>query len=76
MKITNKSLLRVIDDRDKGLNKHIAKDKKYIITAIPITTRRFGPSGSLKKKNITLEHTTDVIPNISSGIFFDLKYIF
>ena len=47
-----------------------------MITAIPITTSKFGPSGSLKNKNITLEHAIDVIPKISNEVFFDLKYIF
>jgi len=59
----------------EGLNKYTANDKKYIMAAIPITTRRFGPSGSLKNKNIILEHTIDVIPRISNEIFFDLKYM-
>lgn len=75
MKIPNKSLLVPINDIEE-LNKYIAKDKKYMITAIPITTSRFGPSGSLKNKNITLEHIIDVMPKISSEVFFDLKYIF
>lgn len=56
-------------------NKYIGKDKKYTIAAMPITTNKFGPSGSLKNKNIGLEKTRDVIPNISNEIFFDLKYI-
>lgn len=59
----------------EGLNKYIAKDKKYMIPAIPITTRRFGPSGSSKKKNIVREHTIAVMPKISNENFFDLKYI-
>lgn len=71
MKIANKSFLRL-----EELNKYAAKDKKYTTIATPITTRRLGPSGSLKNKNITLEHTIDVIPRISSDVFFDLKYIF
>jgi len=54
---------------------NIVKDRKYIIAAITITTRRFGPSGSSKKKNIALEHAIDVIPKISNEVFFDLKYI-
>src|SRR5262249_27418473 len=33
--------------------------------AIPVTTRRFGPSGSWKNANIILEHTTAVIARIS-----------
>ena len=79
MKIANKSLLRPVNDKDgrvEGFNKYTAKDKKYTITAIPITTNKFGPSGSLKNKNITLEHTIDVTPKMSNGIFFDLKYMY
>jgi len=73
MKTTNKSFLRPVIEK---LNKYTAKDKKYIIAAIPTTTRRFGPSGSLKNKNISLEHTIAVIPRNISEVFFDLKYIF
>lgn len=46
------------------------------MVAIPITTRRFGPSGSLKNENIILENAIDVIPKIRSELFFELKYIF
>jgi hypothetical protein len=44
--------------------------------AITVTISKFGPSGSLKSANITLEHTIDVIAKISSETFFDMKYIF
>jgi hypothetical protein len=71
MKITNKSFLRLVVG---ALNKYTAKDKKYTMTAIPVTTSKFGPSGSLKSKNITLEHRIDVATKISSGVLFDLKY--
>ena len=37
---------------------------------------KFGPSGSLKSANITLEHTMAVMPKISNEVFFELKYIF
>lgn len=37
--------------------------------------RRFGPSGSLMKKNIALEIIRAVIPKMSDEIFFDLKYM-
>lgn len=47
-----------------------------MIAAMTITTRRFGPSGSLKNENITLEHAMDVIPKISNDVFFDLRYMF
>lgn len=46
-----------------------------MIAAITATTKRFGPSGSSKKKNIALEHTIAVIPKITKVNFFDLKYI-
>ncbi len=44
------------------------------MTAIPVITSKFGPSGSLKSKNITLEHRIDNAPKISKGILFDLRY--
>src|SRR4029077_9318596 len=43
--------------------------------AIPVTTRRFGPSGSWKNANITLEHATAVIARISKELFLKLKCI-
>jgi len=73
MQITNKSFLRPTIG---NFNKYIIRDKKYMIAAIPITINKFGPSGSLNNKNITLENIRDVIPRISSDTFFDLKYIF
>ncbi len=60
----------------KGLNIYTAKDKKYTASARPTTTKRFGPSGSLKKKNSILEQMMAVAANIITEIFFDLKYIF
>ena len=54
----------------------MTRDKKYITTAITITTRRFGPSGSLKKANINLDNKIDVIPKISNGVFFALILFF
>ena len=59
----------------EGWYTYTARDKTYMITAIPITISKFGPSGSLKKKNISLEHAIDVIPKISNEIFFELKPI-
>lgn len=44
-------------------------DKKYIITANPTTIKRFGPSGSLKKKNIILEQAREVRARIRRGSF-------
>jgi hypothetical protein len=54
----------------------MAEDKKNTAIARPITIKRFGPSGSLKKKNSNLEQMMAVAPNITKEIFFDLKYIF
>src|SRR5688572_24868140 len=71
MRITNKSFLRLVVG---ALKKYTAKDKRNIMTAIPVTISKFGPSGSLKSKNINLENRIDVAPNISKGILFDLKY--
>jgi hypothetical protein len=58
------------------MNTYAAKDKKYIAIAKAATIKRFGPSGSLKKKNSILEQMMAAAPNISNEIFFDLKYIF
>ena len=40
--------------------------------AIPVTTKRFGPSGSWKNANIILEHATAVIARISKELFLKL----
>jgi hypothetical protein len=50
---------------------YTAKDKTYKIAAITMTMSKFGPSGSLKDKNIVLEHAMDVMANIMSEIFLD-----
>jgi ABC-type transporter Mla maintaining outer membrane lipid asymmetry ATPase subunit MlaF len=39
--------------------------------AVTTTTKRLGPSGSLKKKNIILEHIREVVAKISGKIFFE-----
>ncbi len=44
--------------------------------ANPVTIRRLGPSGSLKKKNTSLENMRDVTPKVSRWIFLDSKCIF
>jgi hypothetical protein len=62
----------IIEELSKRIT---AKDKKYMTIAIATTIRRFGPSGSLKKKNSVLENKRDVIPRISNEIFFNLKRI-
>lgn|GEM_PF-3012289 len=71
MRIANKSFL----EREK-LKKYAAKERRNTMAAAPTTTKRFGPSGSLKNRNITLEKTSDVIARIRSEIFSDLKCIF
>lgn len=59
-----------------GVNKYAAVDNKYTISARTVTIKRFGPSGSLKKKNSIRELIMAVTANIISEIFFDLKYRF
>ena len=60
----------------EGLNTYAAKDKRYMAIAKAVTIKRFGPSGSLKKKNSILEQMMAVAPNMINEIFFDRKYIF
>lgn len=67
MKIANKSLLEPVEERREDS----AQDARYMIVAIPITTRRFGPSGSLKNTNIARENIRAVTPRMSSEVFFD-----
>ena len=59
----------------EGLNTYAAKDKRYTTIAKAATIKRFGPSGSLKKKNSILEQMMAVTPSIINEIFFDLKCI-
>ena len=59
----------------EGLNTYAAKDKRYTTIAKAVTIKRFGPSGSLKKKNSILEQMMAVTPSIINEIFFDLKCI-
>ena len=75
MKITTKSFLGPLHGKVEGYNKYTAKDKKYMITAIPVTTSKFGPSGSLKNKNIARENKIAVTPRITNEIFF-MSYFF
>ncbi len=72
-KIVSKSLLRLVIE---NLNKYTIQDKKNKTNAIPITTTRFGPSGSLKSRSSILDKISDVTAKMSNEIFFDLKYIF
>ena len=58
-----------------GLKTYAAKDKKYTAIAKAATIKRFGPSGSLKKKKSILEQMMAVTPSIINEIFFDLKCI-
>jgi hypothetical protein len=71
IKIASKSFFE-----PERLDTYDARDKKYTIPAVTTTIRRFGPSGSLKKKNIAPEDMRAVIPKINSAVFFDLKFIF
>ena len=59
----------------EGLNTYAARDNKYTAIAKAATIKRFGPSGSLKKKNSILEQMMAVTPSIINEIFFDLKCI-
>ncbi len=59
-----------------GPNRYAANDKRYIASAKMATINTFGPSGSLKKKNIVLEQTMAVAANMINETFFDLKYGF
>lgn len=65
-KTENKSFL-VYEDTEE--NRSTNKDGMNIINAIPTTTNKFGPSGSLKNKNITREQMSDVMASIVSEIF-------
>src|SRR5262245_47342096 len=58
-----------------GMNLHTMKDTLYRISASTVTMRRFGPSGSWKRKNNVLEHTSAVIPRSSNDVFFAVKGI-
>ncbi len=55
-----------------GPNIYAAEDKIYTASAKPATIIKFGPSGSLKKKNSILEQMMAVTANIINEIFFDL----
>lgn len=71
-KIANKSFFEpVVEMRDK----YTGKDNEYTIAAVTKTISKFGPSGSLKNMNIALEQRIDVIPKMSSAVFFDFKCI-
>lgn len=72
MKMASKNFLKPVIEVS---NRYTVKDKKYTISAIPMTTSKFAPSGSLKNRNSIFEHTIDVIPKINNEVFFDLKYM-
>ena len=59
-----------------GVNLHAMNDALKSISASTVTMRRFGPSGSWKKKNNVLEHTSAVITRRSNDVFFDSNGIF
>lgn len=71
MNITDKNLLGSGNDR----REYITKDRRYTTAATPMTTGRFGPSGSLRNRNSTREHTIDVTLKMSNEVLFDLGYI-
>ena len=73
MKITSKSLLKPVNGKKvEGKKKYVDIDTKYTIAAIPITTSKFGPSGSLKNENIARENKMDVRPRVTNDIVFIL----
>lgn len=67
----NKTFLRFVVGALKKCN---AKDKRNTMMAATETTSKFGPSGSLKNTNITLEDTIDAAPKIINGTLFVLMY--
>jgi len=54
------------------LNKYADKDIENMTAAATVTTSRFGPSGSLKKKNSALEQRRAVMPRRKREALFDL----
>lgn len=64
MKIANGSLLVA-----EIFILYAMSDTKQMTAASTATMRRLGPSGSLKKINITLAKIMEVIPKIRRGIF-------
>lgn len=72
MKIATRSFLAFVIEK---LNKYTEKERKKKIAAVPRTMSKFGPSGSLKKKNISRERTTAIILRINSDIFFERECI-
>ena len=53
-----------------GTNDHTMKEATWRSNASTVTTRRFGPSGSRKRKNNVLEQVSAVIPSSSNDVFF------
>jgi hypothetical protein len=51
------------------------EDNIKTIIAVPRTTKRFGPSGSLKNTNIILDKPSAVMAKSINEDFFDLKFI-
>lgn len=66
MRTANQNFL---DSSAEVLRAYAAKDSTYTMTAATITTSKFGPSGSLKKKNSVLENTMAVMPNMNIECF-------
>ncbi|WP_413667154.1 hypothetical protein ACEN9X_21865 [Mucilaginibacter sp. Mucisp86] len=59
-----------------GPNIYAVQDNKYTTTAAAATIKGFGPSGSLKKKNSSLEQTIAATAKITNEVFLVLKYKF
>ncbi len=70
MEIASKNRLRSLAEE---VNAYAANERRYTNAAVTMTMSKFGPSGSLKKKNSALEHTRDVIPRSSNEVLFELN---
>ena len=63
MRIASQNLVGLLAEEP---NTYAVRDTRYITAAVTITISKFGPSGSLKKKNSVLENTIAVIPKMSN----------
>ncbi len=58
---------------DTEENRSTNKDGMNIINAIPTTTNKFGPSGSLMKKKTILDKTRDVTAKMRNEVFLSMR---
>lgn len=59
----------------KDFHEYATSDSAYTIAPATTTTKRFGPSGSLKNENMARELSRAVIARMVSETFFDVKFI-